>query len=365
VYGPPLNTHCTVLDGPGVGAAVEPKRPEVTTRSEVVLTELDTVYHYTTPAGFTGILKECKLRAADARFLNDSEELKYGWDEFRSTLAERVKAGTQYSQAYAAEREAIKRVNAENLDLMDVRVFSASFTELPDDVSQWRSYASDGYGVALGFDIKQILMLKVPYFREAEPGNLVAVQAVNSDEPLTWGAILGKVGYGAEAREAAIGNLITEIEMVCGANDVAANDDVGAFSARVFNCIFRIPMQLGNLARIKHEGFESEQEWRITAPEHHPLGTQSQLNALSQLEGLVKIDYNSVAPMTVKVEFREGGPALVRPYTGLPFEKPALVKVVLGPNINAELATPVTRRLLDRYGFRDTEIVPSALPYRS
>ena len=152
-------------------------------------------------------------------------------------------------------------------------------------------------------------------------------------------------------------------EAVCGTNIDAASADV-VLSTRLFNCIYRIPDHLGNLARIKHKGFESEQEWRITFPEHHP-GTQSQLDALRQLAGLVKVDYNSVGPMTVKVEFRDGGPALVKPYTGVSFEKSSLVKVVLGPNINTDLAKPVTGRILYRHGFPDTEIVPAALPYRS
>ena len=68
---------------------------------------------------------------------------------------------------------------------------------------------------------------------------------------------------------------------------------------------------------------------------------------------------------TVDVQFREGGPALFRPYTTLPFKKSALVQVVLGPSVNAELATPFTRRLLDRHGFRHTAIVPSMQPYRT
>jgi hypothetical protein len=70
-------------------------------------------------------------------------------------------------------------------------------------------------------------------------------------------------------------------------------------------------------------------------------------------------------PATVDVQFRDGGPALFKPYTAIPFPKSALVKVVLGPNINAELAEPVTQRLLDRYGFSETAIVPSEVPYRT
>lgn len=36
------------------------------------------LYHYTTVAGFLGILESGSFRATDARFLNDSSELEFG-----------------------------------------------------------------------------------------------------------------------------------------------------------------------------------------------------------------------------------------------------------------------------------------------
>jgi hypothetical protein len=274
-------------------------------------------------------------------------------------LTEHVAEGTHYSEAYRAQLEAIRSVSAEDLDLMENRVFSTSLTELPDDVPQWRSYASDGHGVAIGFDSESIQLLPVPYGKRPAAGDFVPERAANTGEPITWGAILGKVGYGAEAREAAIGQELWQIEQHCGANDV------GSFDARVFSCIQLIPIQLVGLALVKHEGFQSEQEWRLSIPEHFPSGSSSQLGALKALEALPKLAWDSMPIMTVDVQFREGGPGLFKPYTALPFEKSALVKVVLGPNVNPELATPVTRRLLDRHGFQHTEVVPSTMPYRT
>jgi Protein of unknown function (DUF2971) len=271
-------------------------------------------------------------------------------------LAARAAKKTQHSDAYAAQLEAIRAVKAENLDLMEIRIFSASLTELPDDVPQWRSYAADGRGVALGFDTDSIAMLKVPYYNHTSTGDLIPYRSPHTNEAEMGKATLAKVGYGDAARESAIRKEIRELEQ-----DHAANNFT--FGDRLFNCICIIPLQLGDLARIKHEGFQSEEEWRLTIQEHLPTEIPSQNRALNKLIGAESDD---VFPLTtVDVKFREGGPALFKPYTALPFEKSALVKVVLGPNVNAELATPVTRRLLDRHGFQHTEIVPSALPYRT
>jgi hypothetical protein len=325
----------------------------------------DVLYHYTSPGGLTAILESSELRATDARFLNDALELKYAWSEFKATLKARAAEESPYSEAYRAQLEAMRSANAEDLDLMENRVFSVSLTQLPDDIPQWRSYASDGRGVAIGYDAKSMQLLPVPYykhtetgdFERTESGDLVPLRAVNTGQIMTWGAILGPVGYGAEARETAIGHELKQIEAHCGTNDVVN------FEAKVYSGVHLIPIHLSALALVKDEGFKSEQEFRLTIPEHFPTGSAGQLAALKSVEPTVAWD--SMPVNTVDVQFREGGPALFKPYTAIPFPKSAPVKVVLGPNVNAELAKPVTRRLLDRHGFGHTEIVRSEMSYRT
>jgi hypothetical protein len=55
-----------------------------------------------------------------------------------------------------------------------------------------------------------------------------------------------------------------------------------------------------------------------------------------------------------------------KPYTAIPLKKSALVRVVIGPNVeSADLAVSTERRLLDRYGFRHTEVALSEHSYRT
>jgi hypothetical protein len=86
---------------------------------------------------------------------------------------------------------------------------------------------------------------------------------------VTWGAFCQKVGYGDAARQNAIDIEIWRIEQSCGTNDA------GTLSQRMYNCIHRIPIQLEALALVKHDGFKSEQEWRITTQEHFGFSTLS------------------------------------------------------------------------------------------
>jgi hypothetical protein len=46
------------------------------------------VYHYTETQAFAGIVEKAALWATDFRYLNDSRELRYAWDEFVAKLRE-------------------------------------------------------------------------------------------------------------------------------------------------------------------------------------------------------------------------------------------------------------------------------------
>jgi hypothetical protein len=91
--------------------------------------------------------------ATDFRYLNDSRELVYTWTVFVERLEPRAAQDSEYSQAYRAQLEALKLMDARDLMNFDDPVFVACFGELPDAVSQWtRNGGGDGRGFALGFD---------------------------------------------------------------------------------------------------------------------------------------------------------------------------------------------------------------------
>ena len=85
------------------------------------------VYHYTDANALLCILGDCAIRATDFRHLNDTQEIKYAWGEFVSTLERRKDEPTEFSDAYGAQLQAIKDANAEDLDLLGDSVFVAFF----------------------------------------------------------------------------------------------------------------------------------------------------------------------------------------------------------------------------------------------
>lgn len=324
--------------------------------------EPEVLYHYTDKAGFVGIVQSRKLRATDIRFLNDPQELRYAWEALLVALEKAKTAKPEYSEAYEAALQAISMTNAVDPAVSDDRLFSVSFSELGDELGQWRSYADDAKGVALGFSQESIALLNVPYFHHDVDGQLTQMTATISDTnqqvPFNWGSFTQPVAYGDKARQRAIERVLWEVEQYCLKNGE------GQLPGRLFTLINRIPTFLSQLALVKKKTYQSEQEWRYTIPEHFGTSSLSMNKALGQIEEFKWAAQGGIR--TVDVKFRPGGLAGLKPYTEIPFKTAALVRVVIGPNIESRsLALSTARQVLDRYGFRDTEVVPSGHEYRT
>jgi Protein of unknown function (DUF2971) len=334
------------------------------------------VYHYTDAQAFAGILEKAALRATDFRYLNDSRELRYAWDPFVAKLRRLSSEPGEYSEAYAAQLKALELM--ESIDLMgfDDGMFVACFTELRDVVSQWSRYGANGHGIALGFDTETIRALHVPIFHHARGGRLVPALAWVADsspadlpegespppptrqEHMTSGAILQPVRYGDVERDRLVDDLIGVVERSGDKNGV------GSFDGKVANSVFRTHALVQWLPLVKDAAFEDEREHRITITEHLGGRTVMQRTALSTL-GKPFSDYAPGTLDTVDVRFRPDGRTLFKPYVSLPFDHAALVEVVTGPGTKHELVEATVRRVLDRNGFRHTEIKASELPYQT
>ncbi len=97
--------------------------------------EFEIYYHYTTVAGCFGIITSRKIWLTDYRYLNDKLELRQGLSSFLSKIR-------------PDQRESFKRAFQWHDMFNHHCVFSLSHS--PKILSQWRAYASDGGGMALG-----------------------------------------------------------------------------------------------------------------------------------------------------------------------------------------------------------------------
>jgi len=106
-----------------------------------VQNRLERYYHYTSVAGALGIISSRSVWLTDYRYLNDRLEFRQGLEHLLSQISK---------QQQDSLTRALRWHGASNHHC----VFSLS--QSPKILSQWRAYASDGAGFALGLDRKAL-----------------------------------------------------------------------------------------------------------------------------------------------------------------------------------------------------------------
>ncbi len=111
------------------------------------------LWHYTTGQGLISILESGTLYSTQVSCLSDSSEIRYASALFKHAL-------TNLLPAYADD-ELVKKFIADYIKLVEEEpehpnhapspFFVTCFSEMEDDLSQWRSYSGGENGYALGF----------------------------------------------------------------------------------------------------------------------------------------------------------------------------------------------------------------------
>jgi len=107
-----------------------------------------TLYHYTDDIGLKGILETGKLWLTDIFDLNDPSELKRGLSLGINALKNMVTDGPPERATFARHAASVEEKGIQRV----AQFFACSFSSCWDDLGQWRAYADNGRGYALGFD---------------------------------------------------------------------------------------------------------------------------------------------------------------------------------------------------------------------
>ncbi|WP_447035297.1 DUF2971 domain-containing protein [Vibrio alginolyticus] len=103
---------------------------------------MSTIYHYCDLNGFTSIIRNKKLWVSATNNLNDYREVNWFVDKVFHRLKELVNP----------ENEELLNQFWELKTINSPMPYICSFSKNGDLLSQWRAYADDGQGVALGFN---------------------------------------------------------------------------------------------------------------------------------------------------------------------------------------------------------------------
>ncbi len=104
--------------------------------------KMNTIYHYTDINGFFNIMQSKTLWLSDAKSLNDSHETKWALGQLYKVLSKRINDNN---------KEKLERFWIE-ANLNYKLPYICSFSKNGDLLSQWRGYADDAQGVAIGFN---------------------------------------------------------------------------------------------------------------------------------------------------------------------------------------------------------------------
>lgn len=262
-----------------------------------------TIYHYTTQKGILGIVPPRSMWATQVHFLNDKNEVFLTFKLLEKEL--RRMAGESQSPEY---RNLLKdiRHNLSNVD--QTHICTISFCESGDLLSQWRGYAAQGKGYALGFDLATLS-------NTAKQQNFVI-----------WPCVY---------------NPSLQLELV----NYLLECWIKKFCDRMLNhgqMIEEINASICKLAPIiKDESFIEEQEWRL----------------ISSATGKEK-----------NMAFREGEFSLI-PYLNFNLSdknnKDCLTKIVVGPSPHTDLAMNSLAMFLKQNKFSNVEVVSSRIPFRN
>ncbi len=269
-----------------MNAALEACYAECETRVDAYAAELDavpppsTIYHYTDSVGFRGILESGMFRLTDIFALNDPAELRHGIKYAGEILDIEAKKGHPAAVIFARNfREFVEEGAHKVADF-----FVGCFSSADDDLGQWRAYADNGQGFALGFDGRLL--------EEA-----FATSEVDIKDNRTF-----PISYDEEKLQKIQGDLVRGtiplIALPAGRN--MSNADINEY-IKALSINFSIPT-IRTALFFKHKAYRNEDEYRflqirsVTAPKNDIRTRTRRYSTIRYVE----FDWRKVAPSALK-----------------------------------------------------------------
>ena len=265
----------------------------------------DILYHYTSAAGFHGIVSSKVLRATNFSYLNDSSEIQHGHEIVKRVIKEHLKT-TKRTKPKKFLSRAAKRIEDISVGL---EFYLACFCTKSDRLSQWRAYGSETGRFCIGFDTEKLF--------NTNPKTLLSRVIYVNDEKHR--KVASAINIAIETLEA--GGSPDFLDIV--------HDQ---FMHKITN----------ELCFFKNQSFEEENEWRIVYTSESP--TKIYFDTSS---GIIKPFVELCFPL-------DKGKCKVLP----------IVEVIIGPSKFSSLSKKSAQLLLSENGYSDVDMNEFSLPFR-
>jgi hypothetical protein len=284
-----------------------------------------TIYHYTDSSGLLGILESGKFRLTDLLSLNDPTELRHSVNHAYEMLASAAAAASAHpaTKVFADRFKALGERSVEEA----AHFFVTCFSRDGDDLGQWRAYADNGNGFAIGFD-----------------GARLETGFVMPQRKKIGGKATFPITYDDSALRAIHQKLIDEtlplIELPNGRG--LHNSDIHEYMKRLSVGLAVSVLRAATF--FKHEAYTAEKEYRYLdlRAMHDPIDDVKHAARRHSLIRFTEFDW--------KTGYRD-----------------ALREIVIGPAANEAAAAAFANNCLRAGGLQPekVEILKSKIPYRS
>lgn len=280
------------------------------------------IYHYTNDVGLKGILETGQLWLSDIFNLNDPSELSHGFSHAVEILNRMADDGPPESQLFAKNFAAFRDAGGVQ---GSAHFFVCSFSSDGDDLGQWRAYADNGRGFAIGFDGKALEDVFTKKDGEPIPNNCTF--------PVTYDDAM-LIGIHREI----VANMFDLISLPRGKNLESAviNAYMKELSVSLSVHVLRAALFF------KHEAYENESEFRF-----------------------LQIHRADLPPPEVKRRYRSYELVRFREFDWRQSQASVLKQIVVGPAADHLKATRFVTDSLAAFHVGDVTIERSRIPYRA
>lgn len=283
------------------------------------------LFHYTSLQGLIGVLNAQSLWASHCEFLNDSQEYFEAIDYLKQQTSA-LWMNDDYLSPIAWGMRGILE------ELKDSEIYTTSFSEKADLLSQWRGYCDSGIGVCIGFNKKIIqdfcnknsYELEKCLYENEEKKNLLRDLIEKCILDLPRPKLTRSEFYSADSK-------------VRVDHEFSYRESLTADNMHSKNALLNFKEKANELApRIKNIGFIEEAEWRIIV--RNPLQ---------------------------KINFRASKTYLI-PYIDLPIIKNNVIEtIIIGPNPHPQRCIKSIEKLLNNCGLGHVKVSQSKIPFNS
>jgi hypothetical protein len=207
------------------------------------------LFQYTDVNGLKGILDSKRWRATHSSYLNDGKEITYADEMMSEILESRMTGLASDSLLFRIYDEVLgKRYGKPSvLKAWDNDIYLISFSQNGNLLDQWRAYAADGAGYAIGINPWKL--------KHKVEGAIIL-----SHEQEGLGFV--QVNYDLDEQKRLFFDLIEKTEQIFESEFNSLNDqERSQFPAIAARSLSIIIWQLALF--YKHPAFQNEQEWRV------------------------------------------------------------------------------------------------------